>query len=464
MRKLICFLLLFIPLLSFSQETTISGNASFFKNEKIEVFEILNNIVKSKKLIAADTIGSDGNYNLNLNITKPQVIIIKIEMREISFHIHPSTNVTLDFLPFKNASNQRVPLKLKATYQNLPQNTAPDSIYYTLNNSFAKSQQDISLKISKLDLYKSFFSSTDSTYNKFITHDKLFQSYYTYFKANALLQTNTSRNQLISENIIDKEIQYDSDQYLKFFKSTMSVTVGKFLYKNPKLVEQAKNEFNIYIYLLNILSKDSRLKSKEIRSLALLYYIKGKSSNSLFNPETKASIINQCANFSNYKIQGEAARSIEKNSFSLRENMEAPLFSLNNKNNNSLDLHSLRSKPVYMGFIHSKSNTCQKDLIAIKSLQKKFRKMQFLLVVCDRDSIMENQIPKETNNLKVVYLNKSYEVLEKYQVWSFPVYFLIDKHGYFIQSPAKSPIEMFDDFAIMFAPKSKRKSYEIIHD
>ena len=464
MRKLICFLIILLPLSFYAQNSTISGNAHFFKNEKIEVFSTTNNLSKTKHILQSDTIDDNGDYALTFQLSKPQVVIIKIEMREIYFRIHPNTNVQINFLPFKNASNQRNPLKLSISYSNIPQNTAADSVYHILSSNFANEQQEISLSISKLELYNSFFSKTDSVYQNYLEHDTLFNIYYTYFKANAMLQTSESRLSLISKYITDNNVIYESDQYLTFFKRTVSTRVGSYFYKNPKQLEKAKEEFQIYNSLLKALSNDSILSTKEIRSLALLLYVKEVSLNPILTQETKNAIINQCGNFSEFKIQREAAKSIEKTQNTLGNNMEAPLFTLNQRNDNSISLQSLRGKPVYLVFIHSRSQTCQKDLIALKSLQKKFRKMQFLIIVSDRDSILMDLIPKETNHLKIVYLNKEYNVLEKYQIWSFPVYFLIDKHGYFIRSPAKKPIEMFDTFTIMFSPKSKRKSYEIIND
>ena len=75
-----------------------------------------------------------------------------------------------------------------------------------------------------------------------------------------------------------------------------------------------------------------------------------------------------------------------------------------------------------------------------------------------------NQLPPESGSIKYLFLNKDYSVLEKYQVHNFPLYYLLDKHGYFIQSPAKSPENIIDDFQVLFAPKNGRKSYEIIKD
>jgi hypothetical protein len=75
-----------------------------------------------------------------------------------------------------------------------------------------------------------------------------------------------------------------------------------------------------------------------------------------------------------------------------------------------------------------------------------------------------SQLPDEASNINYVFLDRKYSILETYEIWSYPVYFLLDKHGYFIASPAKRPEEMFAVFEKMFAKKSRRKRYEIIAD
>ena len=86
------------------------------------------------------------------------------------------------------------------------------------------------------------------------------------------------------------------------------------------------------------------------------------------------------------------------------------------------------------------------------------------MILTDRDSINFSVLPKESSNFTYLFLNNDYNILEKYEVWNYPIYYLIDSHGYFIQSPGKHPIDMFETFAELFAKKTKKKSYEIIKE
>ena len=462
MRKLFGFLLLFAPAILFSQTVQISGDALFFKNEPISVYLLKDALSTDKKLITETIITDDGAYQLSFDIDQAQEIILKIEMREMYIRVHPNSKIELNFLPIKNASNQRNPIRYAIKYDYLPKGKAPDSIYHILNADFANIQEDINKDTRLLNHYNLFFSNTDSIYKPYIQNDSLFTIYYQYFKAKAFLQTSASRKQLIANNIIGQPIHYKSEQYLSFFKFTMNTELHFFFSKNNKELDLAKKEYRIYDALMELLSTDSLLGNEESRSLALMLFTKSNSSNVYFDQQLKTAIINQLANFCPYSEQSDAALSYQSTSQDLQKNQEAPIFELLGSKDEMVALNSFRGKPVYLGFIHSNSSTCQKDLLAIEKLKKKFRKALFVMVICDRDSIIFDQLPKESSNLRYLYLNKDYSVLEKYQIWNFPIYYLLDKHGYFIASPAQSPVQMFEPFTVMFAPKSRRKSYEII--
>tara|TARA_R110002050_G_scaffold200591_1_gene335503 strand:+ start:48675 stop:50069 length:1395 start_codon:yes stop_codon:yes gene_type:complete len=462
MRKLVSFLLILAPYLAFSGTISVQGNASFFKNEMLQVFKYDNLLANQNQLIASTKIPENGAYSITFEIDHPQFILIKIEMRELAIPVHPGAKLNLNFLPFKNASNQRIPLKYTVTYSEIPSNIAPDSVYRDLKISFAFIQNEVSMDTKLTDFYQSFFNHTDSLYSTYLISDKLFSDYYRYFKANAMLQTEYPKTKLIQNELLNQPIGYENKEYLNFFKACMNPRIHHLISKYTKEFERSVEEYQVYHSLLNFLQLDTNLGSTEMRSLALFIYTKGTSSQKYLSSNLKAAIINQMGNFCSFKTQKLAALHYQSLSNRLQKNMEAPIFELQNANNETVSLQDFRGKPVYLGFIHSKSTTCEKDLLIIDKLRKKYRKVKFVMVVSDRDSVVFSQLPNEASNLKFLYLNKNYSVLEKYQIWSYPIYYLIDKHGYFIQTPAKMPNDIFETFAAMFAPKSTRKRYEII--
>ena len=436
----------------------------FYLGEKIEVFQYKNRITNEKEFISFSKINADGSYNLEFELNAPRVIGIKIEMREIQFHVHPNSTLVLDFFPIKNADNQRLAMIYELSYSTIPSGMAPDSVYESLQNEFAELQSEIRIKSVVDEFYIPFFETADSTYKSYIENDPQFAAFYTYFKANSLMLTSLSRTKLIQEFLINKPIQYHSKEYLKFINAALIPRINQLFIRNRKDFDVAINEYKIYDSLLKLMAKDSLLKSEELRSLALLAYVKSKTSNPMLTKELKNGIIGQMANFCQYPVQKEAAQYFRKKKKKLQVNTEAPIFELEDQYGQKLSLQKFRGKPVYLGFINSNSRTCNTDLMVIEQLRKKYKKAEFLMVLTDRDSVDMSKLPDEASNFNYVYLNKDYSILETYEIWSYPIYFLLDKHGYFIESPAKRPEEMYATFEKMFERKSRRKRYEIIKD
>lgn len=464
MQKALSFLLLFFFQIALGQNVDLSGDALFFKNEPIQIFRIENELTKQKTLVAEQFILADGSYHFEFHLDQAEELIIKIEMREIRVSIHPNSSLQINFFPIKYASNQRNPLKYEIKYTFVPIHTAVDSVYQKIEIDFAKLQLTNHPKQDLKSKYDSFFARTDSMYLDYINNDSLFNRYYTYLKAEAYLQTDVPKQQLIQEYILTKPILYGDQSYLRFFKFLMNSRLNNLIAKNESEFKQVKEDYQIYNSFMKFSLKDKLLQNNEITSLAILLYINSSSSDNNLTKEQKASILNQISNFSEYPQQKQAALFLQSRTKYLKKNAKAPLFELLDKNANEITLESFKGNPVYLGFIHSQSGVCQRDLKVIETLKKKYKKVTFLMIIADRDSVHLDNLPQESQNLRYLFLNYEYSVLEKYQIWSYPVYFLLDAQGYFIQAPAKSPSEMFDFFALEYAKKSKRKSYEIISD
>ncbi|MGB1003498.1 MAG: TlpA family protein disulfide reductase [Salibacteraceae bacterium] len=462
MRKLISFLLLISPFLSFSETVEIYGNASFFYGEKISVLTYSNILTGSTNLITETYVSDSGGYRLSFNLKQSTEIILKIEMRELVIPVHPGNNLEIDFLPIENAENQRVPLKISFKEKKVDTNMASFKTYQSLEIGFAAHQLAITKNENVFTFYNTFFDSIENVFTMQLTNDLLFQKHFTYFKANAYLNTEKSKNALYQQYLRGLPIQYANKEYLKFFRALTFRFMHKTLSKNNLRVEKASKEYLVYQAFLALIAEDSVINTDEERSLALLMYCMSNESNPILTRDIKNGIINQMSNFCPYPIQKQTAQIYQSQNNNFAIGNEAPEIELLNSKGSYVKLSEFRGKVTYLGFINSKSRSCVKDLQVVNNIKRKYRKVRFVFVVCDRDSIQMKHFPEEGNAIKYLFLNKDYSVLEKYEVHNYPVYYLLDEHGYFIQSPAKNPEGTIDEFQVLFAPKSTRKSYEII--
>lgn len=445
-----------------AQNVEISGNALFFAGEKIEVLKYSNRISHSTESIETTTIDLNGHYQIQFNLRIPTELFIRIEMRDFAITVHPNTKIELHFLPIENSDNQKVPLRTGLQYTEHPVHTATQFDYQNLRLEFAHYQSEIELDLKISKFYTHFFDSIAVHYASILDSDSLFMNHFKYFKANCYMQSEQQKSELFERYILSQPIQYDNPEYLRLFANLTGGRIFNILNKNKNKVNLAIKQYKVYDAFMDILAQDTFFTDLEVRSLALLSYsIHPRKFQEIPNT-TWTSIIHQMSNFCIYPVQKEAAFDIQENRNTLLRGSEAPLFDLINSKGEFVSLHSFRGRHTYIGFIHSKSRTCVNDIQTIQNYKKKYPKVNYVFVICDRDSLEMKNLPKESRNLKYLYLNKDYTVLQEYQIWNFPVYYFLDTHGYFLQSPAKNPIDILDDFRSIFAPKSHHKGYEII--
>jgi peroxiredoxin len=363
-----------------------------------------------------------------------------------------------------NADNQRVPFKVHITYDRIPTFIAKEKDYQDLQIDFANHQLEISKKDTLSIFYTTFFDSTEIKYAKTLQSDTLFYNYYHYFKAQTLLGSELSKTLIYNQYIGNKPILYSNEDYLRFFKSLCLPLVNKQLSKHTQAVEEAKSTYQVYEAFMKVLVREPLFKRKEVRSLALQLYCMRNELNSILSQQTKNGIINQMANFCLYPDQKLAAQYYQLNADRIEIGNEAPDFQLISTQGELKALTSYRKKIAYVGFINSKSTTCIRDLQVIDALKKKYKRVNFIFVICDRDSLQMGNLPQEANNLHYLFIDKNYSALETYEIWNFPVYYLLDKHGYFLQAPAKKPEQIIDDLRVLNMTKSERKRYEIIKE
>lgn len=464
MRSILLFVFLFLSYSILSQSVLISGLSPYFSNSKVQVFKLTNAINNSQELIIHDSIDSMGIFNLPFELNQPEEILLQIDLHTLTIPIHPGTEIHLEISAPKNTNNLKSAIPYHITYKKYPKNTAQELVYRELTYDFANLQLETS-KQSNLDqVYTDFFVKKDSVYSKYLTNDALFQTYYFNLKGLAFLRTDRNRKSIISEYVDTQKVKYKSDEYLKLLRGSVIPEIHGRLTNAPVELEKIKSEFKIHDHLIQFLLQDSICSSKEVLNLSVLLYIHQSASNSLFSFEQKQAIMGQIANFSNYPNQKLAAISFRKTKKKLAPHAEAPIFSLRDVYGQEITLQNYRGKNLYFGFIHTASPTCQKDMMVIEQQRKKFKKMHFLLIVVDRDTSQMAALIDEGSNLDIVYLNRNYSLLEEYEVYNFPTYYLVDKHGYFVNCPGKRPEEMYSVYSAMFDRKRGRKRYEIIND
>ena len=122
---------------------------------------------------------------------------------------------------------------------------------------------------------------------------------------------------------------------------------------------------------------------------------------------------------------------------------EAPLFSWEEQNGESVNLRDLRGKHVYLQFWASWNKPSLQEMLIMKQLQEKYSKyVTFVSISLDAEP--DSYIDFVRNSTKGMnwhfgHYNGDSQILDDYNLRNVPIYFFIDDKGRIKQAPALTP-------------------------
>ena len=127
---------------------------------------------------------------------------------------------------------------------------------------------------------------------------------------------------------------------------------------------------------------------------------------------------------------------------------EPPPFELYDHDSTLISLNDFQGEYVYLGFCNSFSYACIKEFELLKDMNSRFEPYLKIVTILIDDSFETMQNLVQSNNYSWKFLHYSHypEILDDYDIKGYPTYFLIDKNGKLLASPAISPAEGFERF------------------
>ena len=109
---------------------------------------------------------------------------------------------------------------------------------------------------------------------------------------------------------------------------------------------------------------------------------------------------------------------------------KAPDWTLQTSNNQDISLSDLKSKVLLIQFTSVSCGPCKASIPFLKELCKEYNKADFDFVAIESTSKNTNVLKTymKRNNFDYKFLLSTKEVLKKYSITSFPVFFILDKN------------------------------------
>ena len=452
-KILFSFIFLFILISGIAaQQVTVSGSASGAEGKTLKFVTWADMITFTEELVAQTTIDSLGKFSVSFELPSTSYIALAIDLHRAGLYMQPGMVYQIKIAQINNKDNLEVnPFILSEDMEIKLVNPGENGLNFRINTYNDKYNQFLldhfnalyhERKKSYLDTFQlqvnEIFSGIDLSY---------FQNYMRY-KTAGLEQLAHAKSQfnLASSYFIDQPILYKNVEYMQFFNNyfTKYLTVTSNILRKIDLISIIK-EPDPYPVLMKKLAADSVLKNESLRELVLL---KGLFELFYSKPELQENIIGSLATIrqeSPFENNRVVAEDMYDKVTKLRPGTKAPEFYLQGRETEGWkSLEDLKGKPVVMNFWTTFCEECLAEMELQVPLYEKYKdEVEFVSICINRYWIQMNYFARVKTEFAwwLLHYSDNTDLLIDYEVKTYPLYLIIDKHGDTYQFPAPPPSE-----------------------
>lgn len=431
---------------SFAQTSYIVGKAPDYKGEEIALYGFTDLITYTSVKESFDTIDSKGNFELSANVINPSCYHVKIKNKVGKLYMLTMFKYAFTFLPPDTIDYHNPNVEESVDLMIHGDSTELNARIIDFNEQFDNFWQ----KNYKYFVAKKIHGRLDTFQLRMEQRYKDVKSNYfkTYMRYTfALINDNTGRhrNYLAAKYLINQPIEYHNYEYMEFFNQffkqylqTMSSgPLGNDILASINIDPNYK-ELNKTLKADNWVSNDTLRELVIIKGLYELYYVPRFSKP---NITALISEINATTKIKEHKvICGNILRIFQN----LQAGATAPDFALPDASGNLHSLADYKGKYVYMNFFSPSSTECNQELKKMEQLKNKFGDKVIFISICMAGKEKEfADFVKKNPKYNWLFLNgaKYQNVLDSYLIKVPNVFYLINREGYLVQSPATKPSE-----------------------
>ncbi|MCK9218471.1 MAG: TlpA family protein disulfide reductase [Bacteroidales bacterium] len=440
--------LLFLSMQLIAQPTFIRGTAPGAEGKTMQVTTSGDLITFWEKSLITTKVDSTGNFSFSLDLSTTIYVTLSINFHSAEFFLEPGKKYNLHISEMKYNDYSEVNPFIQSQNLELTILEPQDQELNQLINQFNGMYNHFLLKNFNA-LYRDRNKSKIDTLRIELNHvfwmniNPYFTDYLTY-KLASLEQLTQYYNpqELARKYFIERPIRYENLEYMDFFNSYFSkyVFTSNFLRKidfKPLLKGPES-----YTHLMKALKNDTILRNDQLRELVLLKTLMEFYNTPDFNKDEVLAVISTIVEKSQFPEHNIIAGDMIKLFTKLKPGTPAPDFTLPNRQQKDLSLHSLRGKPVLIFFWTTYCEGCLSEMDLIKSFYDKYHdKITFLGISADKyfSKMLLFVNMKKDYVWDFVNIGDHSEVLKDYDVRSYPLFVLIDKEGNIYKYPADQP-------------------------
>lgn len=467
-RKLTFLLFLAFTFVSglFSQSRTVilKGTDQGYAGVKLSFFRYTERVFDSFESLAEVKVDPSGNFSTSFDLGQTQCIYCQTPLYLAYLFAEPGKvyHISLPPLPEKKSENILNPYNIPPLWHLIPGEdtiTGHPGLNAAINNFNREFEPFLDKQIlryydprqssEKLDSFILASAKTGVPENK-----DYFESYLLYRLASLSFVTNQfSHADLYEKYLKDKPVRPDLPSWWEFFNLYFDGYFSSLTAKKEFTGLYSAIGSGNYSLLNGILRLDPALQNDQLREWVVLrelhtgYYANGLPLSTL------RALCDSIQFTSKYPLNAAMARQLVAEASSLLPGMPPPSAVVFDISGDTLQLAGMRGKYSYIGFCSLDNIGCQKEFEYLKYFYHKYSKYLEILVILpesEKDKIEsfteENSIP-----WKFRYAPDRDKIYKDYKIRAFPEFYLLDKDGKIIMSPATLPSAGFEQqlFSIM---------------
>ena len=456
--------LLFCSRIILAQETNIIGNAPYLPNQVLALYgydDYLTLTPLKKQEITSD---ANGKFSFAFKNPSTSLVFLKYKNVKVSFYCEPGKTYRLRILKLDSIANQNLSADIEAeaifqNYDSLELNQLIAKYNKYLDNFYLDNSKLIVVKAIKV-LYKKIEDFKKQTQKDFAYANNAYFKSYIKSSFAALDEIVFTPKASIYKEYYSGVLQYHSYDYIQGISSHFTDYLEQLgLTKKGASIFDDINIRHNYDALKKSVSKADSIVTNDtlrellvIKGLGELYY---KASTKKYGVElVLEQIIKQALSKQNKTI---AQNTLSRLTY-LQINSKAPDFDTIDATGTAIKLSSLTGKMVYLNFWSVNSISSMEELLAIKKLNEKYNGIISFVSVCsDEDSDAAKSFVKKNKLAWNMVYDKDKKVANIYTIKVVPAFFLIDKDGFLIKSPAESPSQNIEDTFRDMSQKKEKK-------
>lgn len=456
MKKIVLAIFLLAAGVLSAQNVSIDISGANIGGKQIRLFLADDYLSGLDKQVSAKTLSQeDTSCNFGLLTDGVSIITIKIDAFEYSFVSQPGKiySLAIDSINFVVADSVNV-LMYKQTLPVKITNLAPDDLNTKIERFDVATEDFVSRNARNL-LVTRDNTVTDSLVallNNFLADEpqgSYFAEYVKYEigKIKHVLRLE-SRKALREALFGDKPIQYYNMGYMDCFNHIFS----HYFSQGNKYLSQDELEFwlttNNYDDLMDALGKDKVLKNEVLREFVL---IKGMKDAYLEGDFDRADIIKMLEKIaSRTKFEQHRKTALATIEYLLgisHSGLAIKDFETIDINGEKQNLAQFLSKPLVINFVKLNDISSKRELEVVNYMYENIKdNCNVLSVCCDRSldamyNFLRNTKVGNKYKWNFAFFNSNYDLLEFFQVRTFPAFILVSPEGKIEENPMRNPSE-----------------------